>query len=360
MVHSHSRGVYSCFFNSLFGISGIAFTLLFNFTSSWRYLHGFSISCAAIALFISIIFFKESVRYLFLVKNHAGVIDTLDYIGKVNGRETQLEDWKKTIKDAKNNTSVDKSQNGTEVESSSTIGKIFRNGTTIYNFMAFNVVSLVIISGIIYNAIDMKTTNNSLLYPIIFYSVDFITILAIGYIIDLPYFGRKKPAIALSFLSAALYFAKYLVQYKNGPDASVFGLDLALRVSVSLSFNVLMEYNFEIYSTDIRSTAFNINKLLSHFGDFFTPLLMSYNRPLATISLAGLYFVMTLFIFKLKETMGTTLKETVDEEDDVVLEKPKTEKETNVLHSDENPTDTSNIPVKDDEKTKMVDEKSTV
>jgi len=106
-----------------------------------------------------------------------------------------------------------------------------------------------------------------------------------GYVIDLPYFGRKKPAILLSLVSSILYLFKYIIEFNLGADESNFLLDLILRVSVSLSFNILMEYNFEIYSTDIRSTAFNINKLLSHFGDFFTPLLMSYNRPLATVTL---------------------------------------------------------------------------
>lgn len=149
---------------------------------------------------------------------------------------------------------------------------------------------MVIISGIIFNAIDIKSSNNSL-YPIIFYGVDFVTILAMGWIIDLPYFGRKKPALFFSFLSAFLYLTKYLVMLNKGPDASIFSLDLATRVSVSLSFNVLMEYNFEIYSTDIRSTAFNINKLLSHFGDFFTPLLMSYNRPIATLILGKINYI---------------------------------------------------------------------
>ncbi len=166
--------------------------------------------------------------------------------------------------------------------------KLFSESADIYHFIAFNIISLVIISGIIFNAIDIKTSKDSLTYPIIFYSVDFITIFTIGIIIDLPGVGRKKPAIILSFLSSFLYLTKYAVQLRMGPDASVFGLDLACRVAVSLSFNVLMAYNCEIYSSDIRSTAYNINKLLSHFGDFFTPLLMSYNRPLATVTLGKL------------------------------------------------------------------------
>jgi len=175
--------------------------------------------------------------------------------------------------------------NKEEAQEGSTIMKIFKYNRDIYNFISFSLISLVIISGIVFNSIDIKSTGNNFIYPLIFYSVDFVTILLIGVIIDLPYFGRKVPAITLSFLSAVMYLIKYGLEVKYGQGASWFAVDLACRICVSLSFNVLMEYNFEIYSTDIRSTAFNINKLFSHFGDFFTPILMSFNRELATLIL---------------------------------------------------------------------------
>ncbi len=78
MVCKERRGLYCCIFSSLFGISGIIFTLLFNFTPSWKYLHGFSILCGSIALLISLCFFKESIRFLFIRKRNEEIIQTLE------------------------------------------------------------------------------------------------------------------------------------------------------------------------------------------------------------------------------------------------------------------------------------------
>ena len=77
MVSKDKRGVYYCFFNSLFGISGIMFTLIFNFTSSWKYLHGFSVLNGIFAFSISVIFLEESIRFLFIKKQNEELIGVL-------------------------------------------------------------------------------------------------------------------------------------------------------------------------------------------------------------------------------------------------------------------------------------------
>jgi preprotein translocase subunit SecG len=98
-----------------------------------------------------------------------------------------------------------------------------------------------------------------------------------------------------------------------------------IRLCVSISFNILIEYNLEIYSTDIRATAFNINKLFSRVGDFTLPLILASNRTVATAIMGGLFLFMSIFLVKLKETRGEKLKETV--EDSEKWEKEETDKE---------------------------------
>jgi len=385
---------------------------------------------------------------------------------------------------------------------------IFSNENQLKTFLIFSYISFVTISGIMYNAIDMKESPDSIYYPLVLYFTEFIIISLIGYLIDLPYFGRKIPCIFFSFLAGFFYLSKFLLEinynvnplsnltghpfdftkfykynqdsngmsssktinfnntnssYSNAADysnkhlnnhnvinenhlsdqyskyiytnktfsnnsnsnqkisninyqlfdksknyyiknietynnyhdfssefyqskpidnpsfnnffpqekvnnkdsisAHMFNqhkdsinsiikdilnekpldkgnnsyhnetskknflldekylessflmliINYFVRFSVSISFNILIEYNFEVYSTDIRSIAFNINKLFSRFGDFFTPLLMSNYYNYTTFILGILYLIMAFLINFLRETRGESLKDDFNE-----------------------------------------------
>jgi len=105
---------------------------------------------------------------------------------------------------------------------------------------------------------------------------------------------------------------------KNNYEFSFIALliNYFVRFSVSISFNILIEYNFEVYSTDIRSIAFNINKLFSRFGDFFTPLLMAKYYNFTTLILGVFYLAMAFLIQFLRETRGESLKDDVNEKEE--------------------------------------------
>jgi hypothetical protein len=179
---------------------------------------------------------------------------------------------------------------------------------------------LVTISGLIYNAMELKTTKDTFLFPIIFYFTDFLIILFTGYLIDLPILGRRIPAVTFSLLGGIFYTIKFFFLKHLGEATSFFWLDYAIRLCVSISFNILIEYNLEIYSTDIRATAFNINKLFSRVGDFTLPLILATDRQVATALMSVMYLFMTLFVMKLRETQGEKLRETVDDSDRLELE----------------------------------------
>jgi hypothetical protein len=314
MVDSNQRGKYSCMFNSLYGISGVIFTVIYNFTFNWKILQMLSIGSAVIALFLNLIFIKESIRYLYQKHKYEEIDETLEYIAKFNGREQNYSTWKEGILKRSNEENIIQNNEIIAANDKNPIKLIFKRGEVIYNFLTFCIVSLVTISGLIYNAIEIKTATDTFLFPIIFYLTDFLIILTTGFIIDLKIFGRKIPAIFFSFTGGLFYMIKYLIILKQGDSVSIFWVDYVIRLSVSVSFNILITYNLEIYSTDIRATAFNINKLFSRVGDFCLPIILTNNRSLATIIMSSSYFVMALFIFKLRETRGVKLKETVDED----------------------------------------------
>lgn len=278
--------------------------------------------------------------------------------------------------------------------------KIFGNYETIKSFVIFSFISFVTISGIMYNAVEMKESPDSIIYPLSLYFSEFVIISIIGYVIDSPNFGRKSPCVFFSLLAGFCYISKFFLDLSNqnsldfnkssdnykeynsdlflftpmhyenfynlnknlnlqsdkyfnddekfkkvlnnlsqisylnetnffssdtlittNPQSSwIYYLNLILdylaRFSVSISFNILIEYNFEIYSTDIRSIAFNVNKLFSRFGDFFTPLLMSKYHSLTTFFLGVLYVVMAFSIRFLRETSGERLMDDVNENDE--------------------------------------------
>lgn len=322
MVSANKRGLFFCIFNSMYGISGIIYTIVFNLTFSWKILQGLSIVASVISLLINVLFLKESIRYLYMKNKKQEIFETLRFIAKVNGRLSNFEAWETNLKinskvsleNLKNNNNSDiiEQRNSASISERNVFSKLFANSEVIYKFMVFNFISLVIISGIIYNAIEIKMTQDTFLYPIIFYFMDFIVIFTTGFIIEMPALGRKVPAIFFSLLAAIFYSVKY-VDILGNPSSSRFWIDLIIRQSVGISFNILMEYNLEVYSTDIRATAFNINKIFSRLGDFFTPLLLAKNRALCTLILSIIYLLTALMTLNLKETQGQCLEEEVKE-----------------------------------------------
>lgn len=318
MVHSGKRGLFFCIFNSMYGISGIIYTIVFNVFFSWKYLQYLSIAASFISLLINIFFLKESIRFLFMKNRKEEIFDTLKYIAKVNGRTSEYEDWENSFKmnsdlsleNPNPESSISRENIENLPERKNVFAKLFSNSEVIYNFLTFNLISLVIISGIIYNAMEIKMTKDTFLYPICFYALDFLVIFVTGYIIEIPALGRKIPSIFFA-LSAAIFYSVKYIDILNNPSSSIFWIDLIIRQSVGISFNILMEYNLEIYSTDIRAIAFNLNKIFSRLGDFFTPLLYENFRAETTLTLSIMYLLTALSVLNLKETQGVHLSERV-------------------------------------------------
>lgn len=323
MVYSGKRGLFFCIFNSMYGISGIIYTIVFNVYFSWRVLQIVSISASFISLLINIFFLKESIRYLFMRNRKEEIFDTLKYIAKINGRTSEYEDWENSfimnsdlsLESPNPDTSNTRDQLENYENKKNVFSKIFSNWETTYNFLTFNIISLVIISGIIYNAFEIKMTKDTLWDPILFYTIDFLVIFTTGYIIEIPALGRKIPSIFFA-LSASIFYSVKYINILSDASASKFWIDLIIRQSVGISFNILMEYNLEIYSTDIRATAFNLNKIFSRLGDFFTPILLEKSRGMTTLILSIIYLSAAILVLNLKETQGVHLSEKVAESEE--------------------------------------------
>jgi hypothetical protein len=330
MVFSGKRGLFFCIFNSMYGISGILYTINFNIFFSWKAMQIMSIIASVISLLINIFFLKESIRYLFMKNKKEEIFNTLRYIAKINGRTSEFEDWENSFKinselSLENNQELSITRENIDISVKVNVfGKIFSNWEIIFNFLTFNLISLVIISGIIYNAMEIKMTKDIFLYPILFYTIDFLIIFATGYIIEIPILGRKIPAVFFAFAAAIFYSVKYIDIY-NDQFSSRFWIDLLIRQSVGISFNILMEYNFEVYSTDIRATAFNLNKIFSRLGDFFTPIILEKNRGICTLIMSILYLLTALLVLNLKETQGVHLSEKVEERKDSLPQEVKSD-----------------------------------
>ncbi len=195
MVSAKKRGIFFCIFNSMYGLSGIVYTIVFNLTFSWKILQALSIVASFIALLINYFYTRESIRYLYMKNKKKEIFEILKYIAYINGRTNEYEIWENKIKiDNPSSLKISDNNFGNEeklitksnVSNKNVFYKIFANKEVIYNFFTFNIISLVIISGIIYNAIEIKMTQDTFLYPIIFYIMDFIIIFITGFIIEIP------------------------------------------------------------------------------------------------------------------------------------------------------------------------------
>jgi len=204
---------------------------------------------------------------------------------------------------------------------------------------------------------EIKTTKDTFLFPIIFYFTDFLIILFTGYLIDLPIVGRKKPSLIFSVLASVAYIAKFLILKGQGEGVSFFWLDYTIRLCVSISFNILIEYNLEIYSTDIRATAFNINKLFSRVGDFTLPLILASNRIVATAIMGGLFLFMSIFLLKLKETRGEKLRETVEDSHKWEMEEKNSENSENPKNSEKTRKDNLSVDKGEEETKDLIEDR---
>ncbi len=319
MVSKRKRGLFFCVYNSITGISGIIYTIIFNIYFSWKIMQIFSTITSFVSLIISVFFIKESIRFLYMNKQENEIFETLRYIAKINGRTSNLEAFKiKFINNSEictNTFNNSKNINTDSNNEKNVFTKIFSNKDQIFDFLIFNFISLVIISGNIYRSIEIAMTSDIFLNPIIFYLIDLIIILIIGFVIETPYLGRKKPSIFFSILAGIFLLIKYFDILKHLSSSKLWQ-DIIIRQSIGITFNIFMQYNYEIYSTDIRSTAFNINKIFSRIGDFITPIILTNNRALCTLILVIFYLLTSIIVLKLRETQGELLRENITEETD--------------------------------------------
>jgi MFS family permease len=90
MVDSEKRGTYICFFNSFFGVSGIIFTLLFNFSPSWKYIQLFSIFASLMSCILCYFCLDESIRFYYMKNKNEEVHRVLKRMAKINNKEATV------------------------------------------------------------------------------------------------------------------------------------------------------------------------------------------------------------------------------------------------------------------------------
>ncbi|KAI6683465.1 hypothetical protein NL676_029378 [Syzygium grande] len=126
--------------------------------------------------------------------------------------------------------------------------------------------------------------------------------------------NRKSTLLGFTMASGVLSVACAFV----GSESVEIGLELASFFCTCMAYNVLMIYTIELFPTSVRNSATSMMRQAITLGVLFDPTLISAGReiPHLTYSVFGIAIIFCGFVVLfLPETRGTTLSNTMDEQE---------------------------------------------
>ena len=159
--------------------------------------------------------------------------------------------------------------------------------------------------------------------------VEIIAGVIVGFIINIPSFGRKKSLITF-YLGVTVGFILYILfdKLEVGSLASLFAMAI-IRFSCTGVFTSYYIYFMESYPTPIRALGFGLNQTLGNLAGSISPIIIEFFPEIILyISFAALVVVDIILTFFVPETVGKPMLESIEE-----IEAEKLLKERDVSNS---------------------------
>ncbi|XP_039162694.1 organic cation/carnitine transporter 3-like [Eucalyptus grandis] len=126
--------------------------------------------------------------------------------------------------------------------------------------------------------------------------------------------NRKSTLLGFTMVSGVLSVACAFV----GNGSVEIGLELASFFCTCMAYNVLVIFTIELFPTSVRNSATSMMRQAITLGVLFDPTLISAGRevPHLTYTVFGIVIIFCGFmVLFLPETRGTTLSDTMDEQE---------------------------------------------
>jgi len=359
------RSLAGAFINFAYCICGIVHILLYKYLQSWRinFLLASAITLTCSVMVIK--FTRESARFYLIKNNPKRFIDNLYKISLHNGLETRFEKYvvnkyheengnEKNFEDKikiintlssasdmkseplnfhkedhylseinydeiilmlKENSNKREKNEGTSKENKYNFLSLIKYKSQRYTFLIMNVMWFVVAA--LYYGLSLNIKNlpgDIYITGIFLYSVEGVSYIISGNLINNPYFGRKKSMIIFLSISLIIYTILVCIEIEN--TILVIFFALISRLTIAVVFNIIYTYSAEVYPSVVKSFGFNINNMFSRLSGIFVPLLIEIlDKRIINYLFLSLNFLILILTFFLKETYGKPLTVMIPEQE---------------------------------------------
>ena len=317
-VSSKRRSLFASLINVGYSTCPIMYTYIYVYLPSWKYVFWLQNIIATICGVLYIIILKNSARTFFSKNKNEEAITILKKIAKFNGKLNQFEE---DLNNEEYNSLLrgEKEEDNKEIllENKTKLGysALFKYHSVRYKFIIFSVMWMFmtfLTNAIVINTKKMK--GDFYINIISLFIVEIIAGVLVGFIINIPSFGRKKSLITF-YVGVAFGFVLYILfdKFEVGSIASLFAMAI-IRFSCTGVFTSYYIYFMESYPTPIRALGFGLNQTLGNLAGSISPIIIEFFPEIILyISFAALVIVDIILTLFVPETVGKPMLETIEE-----------------------------------------------
>lgn len=341
-VSSKRRSLFASLINVGYSTSAILYTYIYVFLDSWKYIFWIQNIIATICGVSYIVLLHNSPRTYFSKNDPDQAINILKKIASFNGKKNEFEEG---LNDKEFDSLLKRGQNEQEEtkeethEDKNKLGyfALIKYPSVRYKFIIFSVMWMVMT--FLTNAIVINTKNMKGDFYINIISLYIVEILAgvlVGFIINIPSFGRKKSLITF-YIGVTIGFVLYILfdKLELGSVTQLIAMGL-IRFSCTGVFTSYYIYFMESYPTSIRALGFGLNQTLGNLAGSISPIIIEFfSEIILYISFVALVIVDILLTLFVSETVGKPMQETIKEIEEEKLLSEK-EAEAGLLNRENN------------------------
>ena len=146
---------------------------------------------------------------------------------------------------------------------------------------------------------------------ILMHSLEIISYIVCGIMMDTKIFGRKRTSI-ITFLLSFVLFIALAIFIEN--DIAAIALYVSIQFIVTIPYTLMSTYCIEIYPSQIRTLAYGINGAFANIGGVVVPMVLELlNTKLVYVIFSVLSGICAFIFVFLEETVDRPMVETIEE-----------------------------------------------
>lgn len=302
--------------NAMFPVGGMINTLIIYFVKDWNYYLYFVILTTIFTNIATLLYMKESPKWLYANQFHKEYFETIYFIATLNGNqkliESEYKQYMGTLQQQRRKSSITVS---VEKESSEEYRKHVYNVIDLFKYksirmMTFKNLYLWSMTGFTFFGLLLNLeglTGDIFVDALVTYTAE--TIAEVGSGFASHKYGRRNTALVSFILGTIGAFLFNFVTLYNW--LSILFLFVS-AIGVASGFNILYIYSAELYPTNIKSLSISYFSLFNRLAGCIIPFLLTFTRNInlfiSILSLGAVLVVLTM-----PESLGYNAGDEVEE-----------------------------------------------